>query len=239
MRQVAVRYDRDERGGGQTNYQFGHMLLLAIDAITSFSTRPLHIASLVGLWFRLPRVPGCCLRRRGLGGAGLNRARMDQRDSRCDDSGRHSTVRGRYPRRVPGPTLHRSQAPSAVHHRSGRPPGPGPKAHRMKSPEFDRYADSYRRLHSENIRITGESPDYFARYKAKHASRLATGRLPVPRILDFGCGIGNATPYLREYFPDCEITGTERLAGKSRRRARTCRRINEVPRHDRGCDPCR
>ncbi len=51
MRQVAVRYDRDERGGGQTNYQFGHMLLLAIDAITSFSTRPLHIASLVGLGF--------------------------------------------------------------------------------------------------------------------------------------------------------------------------------------------
>ncbi len=51
MRQVAVRYDRDERGGGQTNYPFGHMLLLAIDAITSFSTRPLHIASLVGLGF--------------------------------------------------------------------------------------------------------------------------------------------------------------------------------------------
>ncbi len=73
----------------------------------------------------------------------------------------------------------------------------------MKSPEFDRYADSYRRLHSENIRITGESPKLFARYKAKHASRLATGGLPVPRILDFGCGIGNATPYLREYFPDC------------------------------------
>ncbi len=79
----------------------------------------------------------------------------------------------------------------------------------MSSPEFDRYADSYRRLHAENIRITGESPDYFARYKARHASRLAAGRLPVRRILDFGCGIGNATPFLREYFPDCEITGTD------------------------------
>ena len=51
MRQVAVRYDRDARGGGQTNYQFGRMLRLAIDAITSFSTRPLHIASLAGLGF--------------------------------------------------------------------------------------------------------------------------------------------------------------------------------------------
>lgn len=79
----------------------------------------------------------------------------------------------------------------------------------MNSPEFDRYADSYRRLQAENIRITGESPDYFARYKARHASRLAAGRLPVPRILDFGCGIGIATPFLREYFPDCEIIGTD------------------------------
>lgn len=79
----------------------------------------------------------------------------------------------------------------------------------MTAPEFDRYADSYRRLHAENIRLTGESPDYFARYKARHASRLAAGRLPLRRILDFGCGIGNATPFLREYFPDCEITGTD------------------------------
>ena len=79
----------------------------------------------------------------------------------------------------------------------------------MNSPEFDRYAESYRRLHAENIRITGEAPDYFARYKASHASRLAAGRLPVRRILDFGCGIGTATPFLREYFPQCEIMGAD------------------------------
>lgn len=79
----------------------------------------------------------------------------------------------------------------------------------MNSPEFDRYAESYRRLHAENIRITGEAPDYFARYKARHASRLAANRLPVPRILDFGCGIGTAIPFLREYFPHCEIIGAD------------------------------
>jgi SAM-dependent methyltransferase len=79
----------------------------------------------------------------------------------------------------------------------------------MNPPEFDRYANSYRRLHAENIRITGESPDYFARYKVLHARRLAANRLPVRRILDFGCGIGNATPFLSEHFPDCEITGTD------------------------------
>jgi SAM-dependent methyltransferase len=79
----------------------------------------------------------------------------------------------------------------------------------MSSPEFDRYADSYRRLHAENIRITGEAPDYFARYKALHARRLAANRLPAARLLDFGCGTGNATPFLRESFPDCEIIGTD------------------------------
>jgi len=79
----------------------------------------------------------------------------------------------------------------------------------MNPPEFDRYADSYRRLHAENIRITGEAPDYFARYKALHASRLAANGLPVRRVLDFGCGIGTAMPFLRECFPDCEITGTD------------------------------
>jgi SAM-dependent methyltransferase len=79
----------------------------------------------------------------------------------------------------------------------------------MSQPEFDRYAESYQRLHAENIRISGEAPDYFARYKAEHVGRLAARQLPVNRILDFGCGIGNATPFLRKYFPDCEITGTD------------------------------
>jgi SAM-dependent methyltransferase len=64
-------------------------------------------------------------------------------------------------------------------------------------------------LHAENIRITGESPDYFARYKAGHARRIAGGPLAVNRILDFGCGIGNSTGFLQECFADCEVTGTD------------------------------
>ena len=51
MRQVAVQYDRDERTRGQTNYPVGRMLRLAVDAVTSFSIRPLRIASLIGLCF--------------------------------------------------------------------------------------------------------------------------------------------------------------------------------------------
>lgn len=51
MRQVAVGYDRDERRQGRTHYPFGRMLRLALDAITSFSIRPLRIASMIGLGF--------------------------------------------------------------------------------------------------------------------------------------------------------------------------------------------
>jgi dolichol-phosphate mannosyltransferase len=51
MQQVAVRYQREERTAGRTHYPFRRMLRLAIDAVTSFSIRPLRIASLVGLTF--------------------------------------------------------------------------------------------------------------------------------------------------------------------------------------------
>ncbi|MGQ0384618.1 MAG: class I SAM-dependent methyltransferase [Gammaproteobacteria bacterium] len=90
----------------------------------------------------------------------------------------------------------------------------------MAEPEFDRYASSYRELHAANIRITGESPDYFAEYKVRHAARLAGARLPSARILDFGCGIGNSTVFLARHFPVCEIAGTD-VSGASLEVARS------------------
>lgn len=90
----------------------------------------------------------------------------------------------------------------------------------MTEPEFDRYASSYRELHAENIRITGETPDYFAEYKARHSARFTRSRLPVPCILDYGCGIGNATGFLVRHFPACEIAGTD-VSGASLEIARS------------------
>ncbi|MGQ0384619.1 MAG: glycosyltransferase family 2 protein [Gammaproteobacteria bacterium] len=51
MKQVPIPYRRDERTAGRTSYPFRRMLRLAVDAVTSFSIRPLRIASLVGLTF--------------------------------------------------------------------------------------------------------------------------------------------------------------------------------------------
>jgi hypothetical protein len=44
-----VTYERHERYAGVSKYSFGKMLALAIDGVTSFSTRPLRIAMFAGI----------------------------------------------------------------------------------------------------------------------------------------------------------------------------------------------
>lgn len=46
--QIGVVYDRAERRLGESKFKFGHMLSLAIDAITSHSVVPLRIATYIG-----------------------------------------------------------------------------------------------------------------------------------------------------------------------------------------------
>jgi SAM-dependent methyltransferase len=77
--------------------------------------------------------------------------------------------------------------------------------------EFDRFAESYETLHRDNIRLSGEDPDYFARYKIEAVARLwAKEGLPKPKtILDFGTGVGNALPHLARYFAGARISGVD------------------------------
>lgn len=49
FRQVPLPYDRDERFAGETNYPFRKMLRFALDALTSFSSTPLKLASHAGI----------------------------------------------------------------------------------------------------------------------------------------------------------------------------------------------
>jgi polyisoprenyl-phosphate glycosyltransferase len=53
LRQCAFPYKRERRFTGRTHYSFRKMMLLAIDAMTSFSVAPLRFASLLGLGFGL------------------------------------------------------------------------------------------------------------------------------------------------------------------------------------------
>jgi dolichol-phosphate mannosyltransferase len=49
--QTAVTFQREARSAGRTKYTLGRMLRFSFDAITSFSYRPLQVATLVGFVF--------------------------------------------------------------------------------------------------------------------------------------------------------------------------------------------
>jgi ubiquinone/menaquinone biosynthesis C-methylase UbiE len=77
----------------------------------------------------------------------------------------------------------------------------------MKKAEFDRIADEYLSLHAQNIKASGESPEFFARYKIVDVAREASrAGIQARRILDFGSGIGNSLPHFHELFPGARVT---------------------------------
>lgn len=81
--------------------------------------------------------------------------------------------------------------------------------------EFDLLADEYRAVHTANVAITGESPEYFSEYKiADLAGNLQRRNVNVATLLDFGSGIGNSLPYFRKYFPNCKTTCAD-ISGRS------------------------
>lgn len=77
----------------------------------------------------------------------------------------------------------------------------------MDEAEFDRFADEYTAMHRQNIRASGEDPEFFARYKIEDMAGVWSGQdRPAPRgILDFGGGVGVSAPHLAELFPGAEI----------------------------------
>jgi 2-polyprenyl-3-methyl-5-hydroxy-6-metoxy-1,4-benzoquinol methylase len=71
---------------------------------------------------------------------------------------------------------------------------------------FDAFAANYQELVTENIRITGETSDYFAAYKARYIAR----KIALPqgsRILDFGCGVGLLAEHLMKVLPGGQVDG--------------------------------
>ena len=64
------------------------------------------------------------------------------------------------------------------------------------APEFDAYAARYDEALAAGLSITGEDKDYYARGRMRWvAARLRALGIGAPHtVLDFGCGLGNATP---------------------------------------------
>jgi SAM-dependent methyltransferase len=71
----------------------------------------------------------------------------------------------------------------------------------MDEAEFDRFADEYHAQHAASIRLSGEAPEYFHRYKVDVVKRECDRLHFQPqRILDFGGGVGNSIPFLKAQF---------------------------------------
>lgn len=72
--------------------------------------------------------------------------------------------------------------------------------------QFDQFADNYEQVLDRAIAVSGEDLSYFAGYKADYLRRV----LPPSsssKVLDFGCGIGLLSGFLKASFPDLRVDG--------------------------------
>lgn len=76
-----------------------------------------------------------------------------------------------------------------------------------KFDDFDSFAQDYRTIHTENIKISGESSEYFAEFKLKWLSEKVDNK--AFRFLDFGCGDGALAQWFYSYFPASQYEGVD------------------------------
>lgn len=76
--------------------------------------------------------------------------------------------------------------------------------------EFDEFAADYDRALARGLAVSGEDKNFFARGRIDWLARRLReiGERP-RRILDFGCGIGSAAPFLLQTFAPDSITGVD------------------------------
>lgn len=77
--------------------------------------------------------------------------------------------------------------------------------------EFDTYAAEYDESLAAGLGLTGEGKDYYARRRIAwlraQAERAGVGR--IDRVLDFGCGDGDAAPLLTELLGARDVVGVD------------------------------
>lgn len=71
--------------------------------------------------------------------------------------------------------------------------------------EFDAFASSYQEHLDHSVRISGDTADYFAAYKAAYTARRLA--LTGGKVLDYGCGVGLLASHLKRRLPNLQIDG--------------------------------
>lgn len=71
---------------------------------------------------------------------------------------------------------------------------------------FDKFAHDYRAILDDSLKMSGESGDYFCRYKARFVCGRVGGDFH-GKILDYGCGVGLLSECLLKHLPRASIDG--------------------------------
>lgn len=75
---------------------------------------------------------------------------------------------------------------------------------------FNSCAGVYHQQLVRGLRVSGESPDYFAASRIAATARMAAmSNSTTERVLDFGCGVGTAAKFLLKAFPHAQIIGSD------------------------------
>ncbi|MFC1854338.1 class I SAM-dependent methyltransferase [Candidatus Dependentiae bacterium] len=76
--------------------------------------------------------------------------------------------------------------------------------------EFDEFVHGYRQKQDKLLWLSGETSEYFALYKVQKLSLwLPEFKDRNFSVLDYGCGDGLMTSYMRSYFPKARVFGTD------------------------------
>jgi ubiquinone/menaquinone biosynthesis C-methylase UbiE len=73
--------------------------------------------------------------------------------------------------------------------------------------EFDEFANNYRNIHTQNIKLSGADSFYFAEMKVRLLENFEQNK--TLRVLDVGCGDGLTEFYMQQYFPAWKMTGID------------------------------
>lgn len=76
------------------------------------------------------------------------------------------------------------------------------------SATFDEFAEEYEAALAKGISVSGESKDYFAEKRVLWLKGILGESVPEV-VLDYGCGTGSATPFLREILGARTVVGVD------------------------------
>jgi len=71
---------------------------------------------------------------------------------------------------------------------------------------FDRFAGDYKQVLDQSLAVSGQDSNYFAEYKARYLRRLFSPDFS-GKVLDFGCGIGLLSGFLKKHLPAIQLDG--------------------------------